>query len=615
MASCQTTRWVSTSPYVKLTVTQSASTDTTVTLSYTLQYISDYKANTNGVGRPYTVKIAGATVANSTFNINGKTGTHTIATGTKVINKTTAAQNIAFSVSFAFNLTWSGSYKGTLTASGTIPVAAKTSYTVKYNANGGSGAPSSQTKWYGTALTLSSTKPTRTGYTFQGWATSSGGSVAYAAGESYTVNAAVTLYAVWKANTYTVKYNANGGSGAPSNQTKTYGVALTLSSTKPTRTNYTFKGWGTSASSTTISYASGASYTANAAITLYAIWELSYVKPRINAFSVSRCTSNKTISDSGTYALVTFTWACDQTISQIKIEWENSAGSASSKTVSASGTSGSVSELIGAGALSPESTYIIRVTVKDASDQSVVISTLNGTKFVIDFKAGGKGAAFGKPAEIDNLLDIAFQTRMLGGIMPPVLEPDTDLDNVQTPNTYIGANISSNNYGHCPVTSGTFTLLVESCGEAGQVKQTYVSCSKYKPERFVRFYYQGEWDDWLWASTDEYVLYESTSGGSTGTITLSASASHYRYIEIYYTDNNGQYGGYTKVWNPNGKSVNLQIQEASSQIYSRQTRYTISGTSMTPELTTASYVRFQGTTLTTSMGTNYIKIVRVIGRA
>ena len=161
----------------------------------------------------------------------------------------------------------------------TVPALA--SYKVSYNANGGSGAPSAQTKYYGKSLTLSKTKPTRTGYTFKGWATSSSGSVTYASGASYTSNASVTLYAVWQANTYTIKYNANGGSGAPSNQTKTHGVTLTLSSTKPTRasvnddgviTTYTFKGWSTSSSATTVAYTAGAKYTANASITLYAVW-------------------------------------------------------------------------------------------------------------------------------------------------------------------------------------------------------------------------------------------------------------------------------------------------------------------------------------------------------
>lgn len=86
-------------------------------------------------------------------------------------------------------------------ASKSISIAALKSWSVKYNANGGSGAPAAQTKWYGTTLKLSTTKPTRSGYAFKGWATSSGGSVAYASGANYTANNAVTLYAVWSATT------------------------------------------------------------------------------------------------------------------------------------------------------------------------------------------------------------------------------------------------------------------------------------------------------------------------------------------------------------------------------------------------------------------------------
>lgn len=71
-------------------------------------------------------------------------------------------------------------------------------YTVSYNANGGSGAPSAQTKTHGTTLKLSSTVPKREGYKFIGWSTSSTGSTVYNAGANYTANAPVTLYAVWE---------------------------------------------------------------------------------------------------------------------------------------------------------------------------------------------------------------------------------------------------------------------------------------------------------------------------------------------------------------------------------------------------------------------------------
>ena len=147
-------------------------------------------------------------------------------------------------------------------------------YTVNYDANGGSGAPAAQIKTENVALTLSSTKPSRTGYTFLGWATSkTAASAQYQPGGSYTANAAVTLYAVWQVNTYTVSYDANGGTGAPSAQTKKYGTALTLSGTKPSRTGYTFLGWAASKTATSAQYQPGGSYTANAAVTLYAVWQ------------------------------------------------------------------------------------------------------------------------------------------------------------------------------------------------------------------------------------------------------------------------------------------------------------------------------------------------------
>lgn len=164
----------------------------------------------------------------------------------------------------------------TLYAIWTANVPEPETYTISYNANGGSGAPSAQVKTENVTLTLSSTKPTRSGYTFKGWSTSkTATSPTYSAGGSYTTNASATLYAVWEQNaptTYTVSYNANGGSGAPSSQTKTQNVTLTLSSTKPTRSGYTFLGWSTSSTATSPTYYASGSYTANASVTLYAVW-------------------------------------------------------------------------------------------------------------------------------------------------------------------------------------------------------------------------------------------------------------------------------------------------------------------------------------------------------
>ena len=79
----------------------------------------------------------------------------------------------------------------------------RTEFTIQYNANGGSGTPESQKKQAEKALTLSKSIPTRTGYEFRGWSTSSGSqNVAYLPGGNYTTDADKTLYAVWNpANT------------------------------------------------------------------------------------------------------------------------------------------------------------------------------------------------------------------------------------------------------------------------------------------------------------------------------------------------------------------------------------------------------------------------------
>ena len=181
-------------------------------------------------------------------------------------------------------------------------------YTISYNMNGGSGSISNQTKTYGQDLTLSSTKPTRTGYAFVGWNTSASATTAqYQPGGKYTANSGATLYAIWKINTWTVSYNMNGGSGSISNQTKTYGQDLTLSSTKPTRTGYTFVGWNTSASATTAQYQPGGKYTANSGATLYAIW-------KINTWTVSYNMNG----GSGSISNQTKTYGQDLTLSSTK---------------------------------------------------------------------------------------------------------------------------------------------------------------------------------------------------------------------------------------------------------------------------------------------------------
>lgn len=193
-------------------------------------------------------------------------------------------------------------FGGQLTATCTYSLR---TFTIKYNSNGGSGTMADTVVTYGTSTKVRANTFTKSGYRFKCWHVhrqsdnlwyytngntnnwyakdnQPSGYILYewadqgSASKTTSIhNDVITMYAQWEINTYTVKYNANGGSNAPSSQIKTYGVVLTLSSTKPIRDGYTFKGWGTSATDTSVDYAAGDYYTANAGIILYAIWEAS----------------------------------------------------------------------------------------------------------------------------------------------------------------------------------------------------------------------------------------------------------------------------------------------------------------------------------------------------
>ena len=114
---------------------------------------------------------------------------------------------------------WNGSR--TLSYSGNIPAAKPTSrvYYLYYNANGGSGAPPTQSSVSTTnsswTFTISSTEPTRSGYTFLGWAKSSTAtSASYQPGDTIRLTSGspkVTLYAVWEEASRTYYFRNLGG--------------------------------------------------------------------------------------------------------------------------------------------------------------------------------------------------------------------------------------------------------------------------------------------------------------------------------------------------------------------------------------------------------------------
>ena len=497
------TKWT---PFgVALNITATSSTVTRISATqYTVKINVSWETHYSGAQTNYGMiaSSGGASVTINPFGKKASSGSGTL-TGTYSISGNQASSKTVVVTFNNFNNDNGHSAKREVSL--TVSVPAWTSYTVKYNANGGSGAPGNQTKWKDQRLTLSSTKPTRTGYTFLGWSNSSTATTAtYSPGADYTANASLNLYAVWKAHTYTVTYSANGGSGAPPNQTKTYGVDLTISSIIPTRTDYAFKGWGVSSTSTTVTYQSGSKYTNNANVVLYAIWDSTYKKPAISSLQVFRCDANGDPIDLDTvemtYMRIKFDWTTSAPVSDVYVSWVSSEGGGGGTSYNYSTTpgeySGSFDKVINNGTLSVDTAFEVSIEVCDTTDSTTKTVTLESSIFTIDLLNGGKGIAFGKAAELENVADIGFMTRFSGGILYVVLKPETDLNDVLTPGLYIGENVTTYNYENCPVTSGTFTMEIASGGEEGQIRQRIQTCHKTSSVVYERYYYQSEFGEW-----------------------------------------------------------------------------------------------------------------------
>ena len=164
-------------------------------------------------------------------------------------------------------------------------------FTLHYDANGGSGAPSDATYTSSSSTysaNVSSVKPTRDGHAFLGWSKSSTAATAtYQSGANITLSpGTTTLYAVWqevKQDWFAyLYYNANGGSGAPSTQSDSINAAspsgsktFTISSAKPTKSGFDFKGWSEDSAATTASHQPGGTISVpyDSAKTLYAVWQ------------------------------------------------------------------------------------------------------------------------------------------------------------------------------------------------------------------------------------------------------------------------------------------------------------------------------------------------------
>ena len=309
-------------------------------------------------------------IGNNTSNASGSGyfsagGTYSMGSAYTIsITKTHSAQSVTVKVTVTSTYAWSGHSS---TASATVSVPALTSYAVTYDANTGSGAPGSQTKWYGEALTLSSATPTLAGYDFVGWSETQyspdEGTATYAAGGSYTANSAATLYAVWK---------------------RAY-IAPKISSLSVYRTSDTS---GTASDEGTYCYVT-CSWSVDTTLTSGnegQTLSIEYKTASATSWTAAKSVSLSTASDTTSTAVL------------------NSSSAGIQFDIS--------------------TTYNVRVTVSDTSGQTgntaSRTATLSPAFYTLDFRSGGHGVGIGHAAGVADAVQFGMTLRMEDASMPAV---------------------------------------------------------------------------------------------------------------------------------------------------------------------------------------------------
>ena len=288
----------------------------------------------------------------------------------------------------------------------------------------------------------------------------------------------------------------------------------------------------TAASFTTAVIASSGTLTINVTVTdsrgrtattSQSVTVLAYAAPKITALTVKRCDANGNSSTSGAYLGITFSSAITSLNSKNTAAYvvqykKSSETSYTSATLSSYAGQHSVVNGVFVFPAATGSTYSIILTASDSFTSAAKTATGSSVKKLWSVLSKGLGIAFGKVAELENVLDIGFTTRFTGGIQNIVLEKISDLNDVKIPNTYMSINKGAASYTNCPIASGTFVLEVMSAGAEGQVFQRMTTTFKDgKQECYERHFYSGSWGAWSCVYSDTgWVNLTLQSGISVG---------------------------------------------------------------------------------------------------
>lgn len=431
-ASATTSQWTAYSPQVRIDITTPVWDAETATAHFEVYYISPSPAQ--ATNRTWTVVIDGQTRTGN-FYIGGVSGTKLMGSGDVVIQRAESVKTVQFSLTFPFGLIWSGVWCESRTCSGSFeiqPISTGTeaqTYTVYYNANGGSGAPASQTKVEDETLYLSTQIPVRVGYKFVHWEASVSGiptGTYFDPGDAYTWNNDASMRAVWATNTVTLTYHRNGPTGTTGTTKEvTYnaGTKATILapteafSTIPTYSEYAYNtGYWATIPNGRPAYIVGLEYLIDSDLDLYLIWNTEPKIPVLTNVEFQRCNSNGTATDDGTYCHITgkAEAASGSTLQSYIVNVApyykpGEIGMQVSEEVAngnLSGTSWTIDLIVhsSSGYMNANSAYTIALEVKSSTGHTINVGkTILKAGYIIDCYNTGLGIAFLSNATKDGI--------------------------------------------------------------------------------------------------------------------------------------------------------------------------------------------------------------------
>lgn len=453
-------------------------------------------------------------------------------------------------------------------------------------------------------------------------------------------------------NKSTLAISVSGCSAGIGSGIKSYtfsGPGITTTTTSPSATTGTVSDTGTLTYTVTVTDNRGRSASATKSITCYA-----YSAPKItlNAYRVGSSGST-TANSNGAYVRCAYTLSYPSVNGNnkptIKIYYKKSSVSSwssvsASINSTASGTGGVVSATGNhwLSSIATDSTYTVYAMITDSYGSSISSSriTIFGAERILNIRPEGKGIAFGKKAGTNNLLDSkwAISSDDPAGTMNNLSYRGANLisstTNDTTANWVSQGNLATTYYntsGQLNGQPGAYGFVVNVTNDAQQVHQLWMTQKQGNICHRGGNVNDGLGDWRTMLDSFNYTNYVSSKpvelttfssaiydNGTMGTITLNQTAANFNYLEIFYCDNTNNGYKSTRVYKPNGKTVELSCVEASSTsgiVYIRATEWLISGTALIFQ--EGKYAQLKNTEAATiinlTSNENFMKILKVVG--